>query len=58
MKKEIISILFVIVFAAFYACKADKPALFNEADGVYFSAPSDSIALYICQISQVEQWTR
>jgi hypothetical protein len=44
MKKEIISILFVIVFAAFYACKADKPALFNEVDGVYFSAPSDSLA--------------
>jgi hypothetical protein len=44
MKKEIVLILLIVVIAAFYACKADKPALFNQADGVYFSAPSDSIA--------------
>ena|SRR5215203_1087873 len=43
MKKEIVSILFVIV-AAFNACKPDEPALFREADGIYFSASADSIA--------------
>ena len=43
MKKEI-SILFVIVIAAFNACKPDEPALFREADAIYFSASADSIA--------------
>jgi hypothetical protein len=44
MKKEIISILFVVVIAAFYACKPDEPALFKEADGIYFSAAADSLS--------------
>src|SRR5829696_3167372 len=43
MKKEI-SILFVIVIAAFNACKPDEPALFREADGIYFSGSADSLA--------------
>jgi hypothetical protein len=44
MKKEIIPILFVLLVAAINACKPDEPALFKEADGIYFSAPADSIA--------------
>ena len=43
MKK---GILYIILFAAilpFAACKEDVPTLFAEPDGIYFSAPADSM---------------
>jgi hypothetical protein len=43
MKKEIIPILFLTAIAVLSACKPDEPALFKEPDGIYFSAPADSI---------------
>lgn len=42
MKKEIIYILLVVLSIA--GCKEDVPTLFNEPDGIYFSASSDSVA--------------
>lgn len=43
MKKEII---YIIIFAAilpFVGCKEDVPTVFAEPDGIYFSAPADSM---------------
>ena len=43
MKKGII---YIIIFAAilpFAACKEDVPTVFAEPDGIYFSAPADSM---------------
>ena len=42
MKKVIIYIMLVILTLA--GCKEDVPTLFNEPDGIYFSASSDSIS--------------
>lgn len=43
MKKKIIPIFFLITIVGFIACKQDEPTLFREPDGIYFSAPSDSL---------------
>ena len=43
MKK---GIFYIIIFAAilpFAACKEDVPTIFAEPDGIYFSAPADSM---------------
>lgn len=42
MKKEIIYMMLVVL--SFAGCKEDVPTLFNEPDGIYFSASSDSIS--------------
>ncbi|HET7898469.1 MAG TPA: hypothetical protein VFL47_12375, partial [Flavisolibacter sp.] len=43
MTKKIVSIICLVATICFVACKQDVPTLFNETDGLYFSAPSDSI---------------
>src|SRR5574339_308241 len=44
MKKIIVYIIPFTLLLAIAGCKQDVPTLFNETDGVYFSASSDSVA--------------
>jgi hypothetical protein len=44
MKKQIIYIVVLGFSVVFFACKPDAPALFNDADGVYFNTTADSMA--------------
>src|SRR4051812_14521995 len=44
MKKQIFSILMVTIMMVTAACSPEMPAIFKDADAIYFSAPSDSIA--------------
>jgi hypothetical protein len=43
MKKQILFILLVAAILPFVGCKEDMPTIFGEADGIYFSAPADSM---------------
>lgn len=43
MKRNIVFIFCIIAIVNFIACKQDLPTLYNAPDGIYFSAPSDSI---------------
>jgi hypothetical protein len=43
MKKQIISIFLFIGIIGFVSCKQEMPTMFNEPDGINFSASSDSV---------------
>ena len=43
MKKGIFYILIFAALLPFAACKEDVPTIFAEPDGIYFSAPADSM---------------
>ena len=43
MKKEIIYIIILATIFPFAGCKEDVPTVFAEPDGIYFSAPADSM---------------
>jgi len=43
MKKGIFYIIILGAILPFAACKEDVPTVFDEPDGIYFSAPSDSV---------------
>ena len=54
MKKGIVYIIVIRrhPYRIASACKEAVPTVFAEPDGIYFSAPSDSVSIYFCQISQ------
>ena len=43
MKKGIFYIIILGAILPFAACKEDVPTVFAEPDGIYFSAPADSM---------------
>src|SRR5690348_11532403 len=43
MRKEISTILFVTIMFVCAACSPEMPAVFKDADAIYFSAPADTI---------------